>query len=229
MPILAFDTSAGACSAAVWENGRTLAQASRDMERGHAAWLVPMLRDVMGEAGLAFKDLDALAVTVGPGSFTGIRIGLATAKSMALATVLPLVGISNFDFHASIVEGTAWTQGTVMTVLETKRDDLYVQLYDSPSKLLGAAAAVPGAELASYVRGLAGPGCSLALAGDGAERARDLMDGESAINILNLTVTQPHAGHLAALAESHLRSGNILEEVEPFYLRPADVRRPAGR
>jgi len=81
MILLAFDTATACCSAAVWHDGRILAVREDAMERGHAEALAPMIEDAMREAGIAFAALDGIAVTVGPGAFTGLRIGLSMARA----------------------------------------------------------------------------------------------------------------------------------------------------
>jgi tRNA threonylcarbamoyladenosine biosynthesis protein TsaB len=102
--VLAFDTSAGACSAAVLGgDGTVLARRCEALERGHAERLLPMLRDVLAEAGVEIADLALLAVTIGPGTFTGIRIGLAAARGLALASGLPLVGVTSLEAVAASV------------------------------------------------------------------------------------------------------------------------------
>ena len=80
MTLLAFDTASTACSAAVLDGARILAQKFQAMERGQAEALVPMIGDVLTRAGLAVENLDIIAVTTGPGAFTGVRIGLAAAR-----------------------------------------------------------------------------------------------------------------------------------------------------
>ncbi|MHA1569433.1 MAG: tRNA (adenosine(37)-N6)-threonylcarbamoyltransferase complex dimerization subunit type 1 TsaB, partial [Alphaproteobacteria bacterium] len=83
--LLALDTATGACSVAIWHEGGVLRRRVAEMAHGHAEALMPMVREVMHAAGASFTDLDAFAVTVGPGAFTGLRIGLAAARGMALA------------------------------------------------------------------------------------------------------------------------------------------------
>src|SRR5690348_13641272 len=103
MNILAFDTSGAVCAAAVLRGGVLAARRAAPMERGHAQALAPMLADTMAEAGLGFDALDAIGVTVGPGAFTGIRIGLATARGIGLAAALPVYGVTGFAAIASAV------------------------------------------------------------------------------------------------------------------------------
>jgi len=229
MPLLAFDTAANACSAAVWAEGRVVAHLSETMERGHAERLVPLLQTLMANAAISFEELDAVAVTVGPGSFTGIRIGLATAKSLALAAQLKLYGISTFDVQATLIEADVWEKGPVLISLETKRDDFYVQLYGLNGEPLQAPAAVASADLARFILDAVPEKSHLTLAGDGARRSREFLASETNLHLSEMAGEQPDARHLAALADSLRMSGQQPEPVEPFYLRPPDVRRPADR
>ena len=97
MRLLALDTATAACSVALWRDGAVLARRFEAMLRGQSEALMPMVGAVLAEAGCGFKDLDAIAVTVGPGAFTGLRIGLAAARGMALAAELPLIGVTTLE------------------------------------------------------------------------------------------------------------------------------------
>ena len=101
--LLALDTAGTACSAAVWCAGKVRARRFEVMARGQSERLVPMIEAVMSEAGIAYGALDAVAVTLGPGGFTGVRIGLATARALALAWARPIIGVSNFEALAAAV------------------------------------------------------------------------------------------------------------------------------
>ena len=98
--ILGFDTSAAHCAAALLSGDTLLAQAQEDMARGQAEALVPMLERVLRDGGADWRDLAALAVGVGPGNFTGIRISVATARGLALALLRPAIGVSIFEARA---------------------------------------------------------------------------------------------------------------------------------
>ena len=102
MRLLAIDTALDACSVAVVSGPRIVAETDV-IGRGHAERLVAMIEAVMAKADCGFSDLDRIAVTVGPGSFTGIRVGLATARGLALAAGKPLVGVLTLD---AMVQGT---------------------------------------------------------------------------------------------------------------------------
>ncbi|MBK5933119.1 tRNA threonylcarbamoyl adenosine modification protein YeaZ [Rhodovulum imhoffii] len=119
MPTLAFDTSAAHCAAALVMGGRLCAQRHEGMARGQAERLVPLLEDLLAEAGLRWHDLSALAVGVGPGNFTGIRIGVSAARGLALALGLPAHGITGFDAFAP--------GGDTLVTLPAPRGRLYVQ------------------------------------------------------------------------------------------------------
>ena len=93
MKILAFDTCLTACSVAVMDGDHVLASRAEPMARGHQERLAPLVQELMGQAGLGFDQLDRIGVTVGPGSFTGLRVGLAFAKGLSAALDRPAIGI----------------------------------------------------------------------------------------------------------------------------------------
>lgn len=127
--LLALDAAAGACSAAVFADGSVRRREWVAMSRGHAESLMPMVAAVM--AGRDYNSLDAIAVTVGPGAYTGLRIGLATARGLALAAQLPVIGVSSFKAVARGAREVGAPPGPMLVVLETKRADLYVQSLDT--------------------------------------------------------------------------------------------------
>jgi tRNA threonylcarbamoyladenosine biosynthesis protein TsaB len=103
MLILAIDTALDACSAAVLDTSanKTLAIESQAMKRGHAEALMPLIARVMAASGAAFAALDRIAVTTGPGSFTGLRVGLSAARGIALAANKPVVGLTTLTAYAA--------------------------------------------------------------------------------------------------------------------------------
>lgn len=130
MRVLAFETAAGGCSACLWQDGAVLAQAGGAMVHGQAEALVPLLQQVLADAGLDWADIDRIAVTSGPGSFTGLRVGLATARGLAVATGLPVVGVTTLEAFAHALPEAARAQaGTVLAAVDTRRDDVYVQAF----------------------------------------------------------------------------------------------------
>ena len=129
LTLLGFDTATTACSAALWAGGDVIAH--RRIEGGgrHAETLVPMLREVAAEGGTSLAKVHRYAVTVGPGSFTGIRIGLATARGLALALGRPLIGLSTLQVLAAGVPA-AERDGPILAALDAGRGRLYAQLFE---------------------------------------------------------------------------------------------------
>jgi tRNA threonylcarbamoyladenosine biosynthesis protein TsaB len=124
--ILALDTCLDACSVAAWADGRTLAVRSEPMARGHQERLAPMAAEVLADAGLAPADLDRIGVTVGPGSFTGLRVGLAFAKGLALALDRPCIGVGTLE---ALALGAG--EGFVAAAVDARRERLYLQAFDA--------------------------------------------------------------------------------------------------
>jgi tRNA threonylcarbamoyladenosine biosynthesis protein TsaB len=125
MNVLALDTCLGACSVGVYSDEAALAAASEPMTRGHQERLAPMTREVMARSGLAFTDLGRIAVTVGPGSFTGLRVGLAFAKGLAVALDRPCIGISVLETLARARSPA----GLVAACLDANRGQVYLQAF----------------------------------------------------------------------------------------------------
>jgi tRNA threonylcarbamoyladenosine biosynthesis protein TsaB len=213
MLVLALDTSTSACSAALWRDGRVLARRLETMARGQSEALMPMLRQVLDEAGLGFDDVDLLAATVGPGAFTGLRIGLAAARGLSLASGLPLAGVSTPEAVAAAVPQAERRGRTLLVVIESKRADVWVQAFDGDSlRPQGAVAALPPDQAAALVPG------PLLVAGDAAAAVLELRPDAVAAS----SPGWPDAAVVAALAAGHWAKGTALPP-EPLYLRPADV------
>ncbi|MGY4328805.1 tRNA threonylcarbamoyl adenosine modification protein YeaZ [Bradyrhizobium sp. LB7.2] len=129
MLILAIDTALEACAAAVLDTdaGQLLAQEQLLMKRGHAEALMPMIARVMLSANLAFTSLDRIAVTMGPGSFTGLRVGISAARGLALAAKRPAVGLTTLSAYAATVVGQSGT-APVISAIDARHDHIYFQI-----------------------------------------------------------------------------------------------------
>lgn len=205
MLVLGFDTSLSACSAALWQDGAVLARRSETMARGHAEALLPMIVAVMAEAGMAWSDLSLIGVTVGPGTFTGIRIGLAAARGLGLAAGLPVAGVGTAD---AVAAGVGADQRRLIVALDAKRSEVFVQAPPDPIEALtpeAAAARFPG---------------PVRLAGDAAARLAALMPEAELV-----AAGPPDPGVVAALAAARWLAGTALP-ARPLYLRAPDVTLP---
>ncbi|MBZ8118238.1 tRNA (adenosine(37)-N6)-threonylcarbamoyltransferase complex dimerization subunit type 1 TsaB [Roseovarius sp. LXJ103] len=131
--ILAFDTSAAHCAAALLCGERLVAARVEPMSRGQAERLIPLCEDILAEAGAAWSDLSALGVGVGPGNFTGIRIGVSAARGLALSLDIPAVGVSIFD---AISEGQAEPH---LPAVAAPRDQVYIAEPGAEAALVGRA------------------------------------------------------------------------------------------
>ena len=130
MTLLAMDTGQAACSVALWHEGKIVAHRYTAMPKGHAEILVPMIEEVQTETRFAFEDLDALAVTVGPGTFTGLRVGLATARGIAMASRKPLIGVTTLEAiaHAARMEAVS-NDALLAAAFDARRDEIYLQCF----------------------------------------------------------------------------------------------------
>ena len=225
MRILAFDTTAGACSAAILgPDGAIIAHRAVALARGHAERLMPMLREVLEDAGVAVGALDLIAVTTGPGTFTGIRIGLAAARGLALASGVPLLGVSSFAAVAAAVAPEERAARRLVVAVESRRPDLFVQAFDAAGGV-SPPAAVPPEGLARWI----GPG-DLLLAGDGAARAAAILEAAGRAKASLCHAGPPDAADVARVARVTWRPGAAAPPAVPHYLRAPDVTlpRPGG-
>ena len=218
MTILALDTAMSACSVALWRNDDVCARRFARMERGHAEAVMPMVRQVLDDAETHFPDIDLFAVTMGPGTFTGLRIGLAAARGMALATDRPCLGVTTLEAVAHGVPQGERAVGTVLVVLGTKRDDVYAQGFTADLRPLGLPRALIAADLAELV-----PKAPVLVAGDAAEVGGVALAGLGACVRLSRAPGTPDAATVAAIAATRWAPGQVVEPPAPLYLRPPAV------
>jgi len=214
--ILCIDTALGACSAAVVECAgdevTVRARAFEMRDRGHAEALAPMIRAVMEDAALDFQAIDRFAVTIGPGSFTGLRVGIATARGLALAAGRPLIGISTLEAVAANVP--ADVTGTVAAALDARRDELYLEVFGPRRESLTGPRLVFLGDAASLV-----PEGPAVLVGSGAA----LLAEQRPDFIVSAASPQPDAAVFAPMAAARPIPA---APPEPLYLRAADAKLP---
>jgi tRNA threonylcarbamoyladenosine biosynthesis protein TsaB len=228
--LLAIDTAGSACSVAVGHRTAILAAEGEPLRYGHSQALLPMIDRVVQAAVLPPATLDGIAVAVGPGGFTGIRVGLGAAHGIALALQVRLIGVTSF---AAVVAGLAEAASAtaisraVLVALDSRREDLYVQLFDRATiEPLATPAAVLPEALADYVAGFSGA-TPLLIAGDAADMAaaafRDRFDVSIAAG------SAPDARGVLAAALRQIARDPADSPARPLYLRPPDVTLPKRR
>jgi tRNA threonylcarbamoyl adenosine modification protein YeaZ len=144
MRVLAIDTALGACSAAVLDTaaGAVIASETLAMVRGHAEAVMPLIARVMDAAGLEFMSLDRVAVTTGPGSFTGLRVGIAAARGIALAAAKPAIGLSTFaGFAAPHIAADDSTP--LVAAIDARHEQVYLQVFGSGGRSIVAPRVAP--------------------------------------------------------------------------------------
>jgi len=221
--ILALETATPTASVALVNDGQVVVEHNECSRRRHAESLVPTIESLLKEQGLTPQDLGAVACGRGPGSFTGLRIGLSTAKGLAQALGLPLITVSTLDILAA---AAFFPGGLVAPLMDAKQGHIYVAFYEktwpSPHPLTGYLALRPP-ELASEALRLAA-GREVAVCGDGVALAQEaLRKAEVKVCELPPAFSYPRAGVLGVLAFAELARGvgGDAAAAEPLYVRRA--------
>jgi tRNA threonylcarbamoyladenosine biosynthesis protein TsaB len=210
---LAFDCSTSGGSAAVIDSGgHVLAAVALSAPVAQAEALLPLIETTLADSGLTWNDLGLIGVTVGPGSFTGLRIGLAAARGLALARGIPVVGVSTAEIFAHMTTATERTGRTLLVAIESKRSDLFVQVFSADLVPLSALSAVLPDAAMKLAQG------PLLLVGDGADRLPTAVEG----SVRAAARSTPDAIIVARRAACHFADGDGLP-ASPLYLRPPDV------
>lgn len=218
-PVLAFESSLGGCVGAVIDaGGKTLAQFSFETDRDQAAKLIPGVNDIMKQAGVEFAALGLIVTTIGPGSFTGLRIGLSAARAMGLSLGLPVQGVGTLEAMAQTCGQDAGRN--ILVMLESKREDFYVQAFDASFKELTPPACLNTPDILSIAKGQ-----ESFLCGDGVTRfLQEAGDAAAAFfsGVREQRLLDPAAMARAGLAH-FVAAGQAAAKPEPLYLRGADV------
>lgn len=233
--ILLIETSAALCSVALGEDGRCVAYKESTQARSHAAMTAVLIEQLLKERGLRVQDCDAVCVSKGPGSYTGLRVGVSSAKGLCFGAGIPLLAIGTLDvLIAQSIPSTQTPHSrweAIIPVIDARRDEVYTAIY-TPLPIAGTV----GDEAASYraageVRSLIVgqepfdmdiDGHAVLFIGDAAEKCRRLLQGATqGLSRCHFVQTQPRADAMAALAQEAFDNGKF-EDVayfEPFYLK----------
>ncbi|MCC6949201.1 MAG: tRNA (adenosine(37)-N6)-threonylcarbamoyltransferase complex dimerization subunit type 1 TsaB [Bradyrhizobiaceae bacterium] len=216
--MLAVDTALGACSVVLFDANlnQTIAVESVEMNRGHAEALVPMIERVMQSTGLDFDDLDRIVTTVGPGSFTGLRVGIAAARGLALASGKPAIGVSTLDALAAPFVTESETVPIVVAI-DARHGNFYLQMVGAGGrKLVSPRVATLAEAIRAAAIGL------VRIIGSGA----DLIANHWPAPELPapLLVDARPAPDIAWVARLGARTDAEKSPPKPLYLRPPDAR-----
>ena len=215
MNILAFDTTLSACSIAIMADGKIIASSTLHERARQVERLFPMIEELLAEAKLTYHDLNAFAVTTGPGSFTGVRIGIAAAKGLRLATKLPVIGVTGLEV---IARGVPQQHYPIGVILDARREQVFAQVFSADGTPLKEPVLLEYAAITDYL-----PHGKVLLAGNGkhlvAEYISDPLMAEARFDT-------PDADSLARVAASLLPVRPQGDDIAPLYIRLPDAKLP---
>lgn len=225
MKILAFESSAKAASVALWEDGVLLAEQFQNNGKTHSATLMPMAESILRECGLRAGDIDCVAVAIGPGSFTGVRIGVSAAKGFAWAAEKPCCPVSTLLGMASQL---TMLEGVICPVMDARRNEVYNALFESDGKTLTRLTEDRAISLADLKKELEPVKKNIFLVGDGSKLCYNILKEE----IPNLIFPPAHlemqrASGVAMAAEALAEQGMTVSanDMTPSYLRLSQAER----
>lgn len=213
--ILAIETATHQCTVALGVDGAVLAErTSGAAKQAHAASVNVFIDEVMREAGHSLRELNAVAVGIGPGSYTGLRIGLSAAKGLCHALDIPILGISTL----AVLARAAGSKSTVQwPMIDARRMEVFAQPHNAELEPQGEVSAIVLDQAWAKDQG------AITVYGDGADKAADLW--RTCANVEHLVGITPHARYLLPIAEDRLRAGNVddLAYLVPAYGKEANV------
>lgn len=222
MLTLAIDTATATVGVAVGRDGVVLAEVVVDAARRHAEALAPAIEAAVEQAGVVLRELDFLSVGVGPGLFTGLRVGVTTARTIAQVLAVPVVGVPSLDLlaHPWCAEGRV-----IVALIDARRREVYVARYRGTAAGLertSAYAVEPPDEVAAE---LAARGESVLLVGDGARAYADAFAAVDQLAVPGAADAAPSAAALVELATVQFARGEHQrpDQVQPLYLRQSDA------
>lgn len=221
MKLLTIQTATPAGSVALTQGNRLLGELFLDVRRPHGEWLLGAIDQLLGAAGMTVADLDGFGVTLGPGSFTGLRVGLATVKGLALATGKPVAGVSTLRTLAMQAPHAALP---VCALLDARKKEVYAGCYAWEEGLphpAGPERVLPPEVLLGELTG------EILFVGDGATVYRTLIARQLGprAHFLPAAYDPPRAAHAALLAAEIFAAGEArpAAQVNPVYIRPSEA------
>lgn len=220
MNLLAIDTAANLCAAFIYdtEQDTGIGRSVLDIGTGHAERLMGVIAEALQNAGMGYGDLGAIGVSVGPGSFTGVRIGVAAARGFALALKIPSIGVGTLD---AVAEETrvAFPGRGILALIDARRDEIYAASYSAEGILTAGAMLTTVADMAEVARN-----GGFVLAGSAADAVAQAAGGRSRFDFGALTAT----ADIAVYARLAAARGPDAERPKPLYLRGAGAKPQTG-
>ena len=219
MRILALDTTLSACSVALLADSKVAGFSTDNIERGHAEALLPMVMRVCTAAGMTLADVDRIAVTVGPGTFVGIRVGVAAARAFSLALGIPVTAITTLEALAATARSDAWP---LAAVIDARNNQYYAQLFNGEGRPADEPRLLQTDTLIALVAD-----SRASLTGPGAAGLAAAVAAQSSCHPQVAPALVPDARIIARLAG--LSEGQTADTIRPLYLRPPDAKLPNAR
>jgi tRNA threonylcarbamoyladenosine biosynthesis protein TsaB len=249
MLTLALDFSGTHCAAALWASdgglGRRLASRQESMAKGQAERAMALIEETLTAAGVGYAHLARLAAVTGPGSFTGIRVGLAAARGLALALNIPLVGIDSFCACVNAARNTQAQAGDatshehpLLAAIDSRRANIFVQAFAANGTSMHAPVDLAPQEVRHFLRSTFPGVARFGLTGDGQaallRALTDNADGAEEAGGMPALIALPAPPEAIATAVARFASTVPDQQLshyppDPFYLRPPDVSRPKQR
>jgi tRNA threonylcarbamoyladenosine biosynthesis protein TsaB len=226
--LLAIDTALDSVSVCLTSADTVLANAEAESDRRHGEMLAPMIQAVLHQAGCTVNDVGCIAVDVGPGLFTGMRVGIATAKAMAEVLEVDLVGVSSLEVLAqqARTSGAALDVDVVASIIDARRGEVFWSLFRAADaeQLTSPRAGSPEECLES----IAARGQSVCLVGTGVGRYTSIFDDGLRLAVPEFRVSSsdsgvPKASTVASIARGRLIDAVTVDELVPMYLRAPDA------
>lgn len=228
MRILSLDAATKGLGAAITDGDKLIAAAALNVGKTHSQRLIPLLDDLLQSGNLSLADIELVAVTIGPGSFTGLRIGISSAKAIAYALGIKMVGVKTLD---ALAQNCAGVPHLICPILDARRNEVYYGVYESSSDTntvynIEEINSLPPADLAEHLK-TAYPERKIIFLGD----AADLYFAEMQKILAEKALLAPAARRIfmadsaAFYAEAHQKDALTPQEIKAFYLRPSEAER----
>ena len=220
MRLLAIETATTVCAAAVVSDGKILSEISLNEKYVHAEKLMTQVDAVLGRSGCLIDQLDAIAISIGPGSFTGLRIGLSVAKGLSFSAEKKLIAVPTLHALAQrVVDGRIALDGCVLAVLDARRDEVYREYFRVVDRRIVSLAEPMDVSVASLSDDA--PEGNIWITGDGSAKVQSMLGTGSRWNLVPEHLARCSAGAVGLLGEALMAKGEIADPttLEPLYIK----------